>query len=257
MCGVTNAPDFYELLGVARTCSKEEVQTAFRSVSKRTHPDAGGNAGLFRMVTVAYATLSDPAKRSAYDSGLDAEEKRLRDLAAREAAVAARELLASEPVVAPSEAGSESPTMVPLQRRRAFLANLSAHWNGWVRCILAAGLGPLSWTALQYVGVAGLLHLEPSSVFLSEKLTWLLGPPPKLRVVLAVCCLAGWAAWRLRVYLAVRPWASPLRWAVAGVWFAFGYFLPYLPNPVALVSLCVAGVAAVSVGALWDRFVRN
>jgi len=257
MCSVTAAPDFYELLGLARTCSKEEVHLAFRSVSKRTHPDAGGNAGLFRMVTVAYATLSDPAKRSVYDSGLAAEDESLRALAAREAAVTARELLVSEPAVTHPVETFEPSTASPVPQRRVFLANLSAHWHGWVRCILAAALGPLFWVALQYVDVAGLVGLEPSSVFLYEKLSWLLGPPPRLRVVLVLCCLTGWAAWRLRVYLVVRPWVSSLRWAVAGVWFALGYFLPYLPDPVALVSLCAAGVVAVVLGALWSRFVRS
>lgn len=259
MCSVSNSPDFYELLGVTRTCSKEELQSAFRSVSKRTHPDAGGNAGLFRMVTEAYSVLSDPSQRRLYDAGLEAEDSRLQVLADREAAVAAREALVSSPAPLTPQSSDLPSVVVPEAppARTGLRSNVSAHWNGWVRCILAAALGPMCWVALQRLGVAGLLHQQPSSEFLQEKMAWLLGPPPRLRVVLGLCCLAGWGAWRLRVYLAVRPWASSLRWAAVGVWFAGGVYLPYLPHPVALISLGVSGVVAVLWGLLWARFVRN
>lgn len=64
---MANEPTYYELLGVDVSASLSEIQAAGRSLSKSAHPDAGGNAGLFRMVRVAHDTLTDPVQRAAYD----------------------------------------------------------------------------------------------------------------------------------------------------------------------------------------------
>jgi len=60
----------YEALGVARTASSEQIQEAYRNLAKQVHPDAGGNAALFRLVREAYETLIDPAARAVYDDTL-------------------------------------------------------------------------------------------------------------------------------------------------------------------------------------------
>lgn len=65
--------DFYELLGVPREASPAEIRSAYRSLAKVMHPDAGGTAGTFRLLREAYETLSDPRLRESYDSG-DAED---------------------------------------------------------------------------------------------------------------------------------------------------------------------------------------
>ncbi len=63
------APDLYELLGITRTATTDQIRYAFRDLSKRIHPDAGGNAMLFRLVCDAYEILSDPHRRATYDRG--------------------------------------------------------------------------------------------------------------------------------------------------------------------------------------------
>ena len=68
MAAVADEPDYYELLGVARTATTAEIKAAYRSISKTAHPDAGGNEGLFRLVSIAYKTLIDPPQRAAYDT---------------------------------------------------------------------------------------------------------------------------------------------------------------------------------------------
>lgn len=63
--------DHYEVLNVERTASAAEIKSAYRKLALQVHPDQGGNAALFRLVQEAWNTLSDPAKRAAYDRSLD------------------------------------------------------------------------------------------------------------------------------------------------------------------------------------------
>ncbi|HWD81087.1 MAG TPA: DnaJ domain-containing protein [Kribbella sp.] len=68
--------DHYEVLNVERTASPAEIKSAYRKLALQVHPDQGGNAALFRLVQEAWNTLSDPAKRAAYDRSLDGSSDR-------------------------------------------------------------------------------------------------------------------------------------------------------------------------------------
>jgi curved DNA-binding protein CbpA len=60
-------PDFYAVLGIDESASVKAINDAWRSASKRCHPDAGGTSGLFRLITLARDTLIEPDSRAAYD----------------------------------------------------------------------------------------------------------------------------------------------------------------------------------------------
>jgi curved DNA-binding protein len=63
--------DYYKILGVERSASKEEIKRAYRKLAMKTHPDRNpGNAKAeerFKEINEAYQVLSDPEKKSRYD----------------------------------------------------------------------------------------------------------------------------------------------------------------------------------------------
>ncbi len=62
--------DYYEVLGVSRDSSREEIKRAYRRLAKKYHPDLnkdGGSTDRFKEVAEAYEVLSDPQKRAQYD----------------------------------------------------------------------------------------------------------------------------------------------------------------------------------------------
>lgn len=60
--------DHYATLGVAKTATPEEIKRAYRKLASQHHPDRGGDTATFQKIQVAYDTLSDPDRRSAYDN---------------------------------------------------------------------------------------------------------------------------------------------------------------------------------------------
>jgi DnaJ-class molecular chaperone len=78
--------DYYELLGLPRTATTDEIRAAFRTVSKDLHPDRNPSEEAveqYRLVVEAFEILSNDEARQVYDDALQGRTRRgitLRDI---------------------------------------------------------------------------------------------------------------------------------------------------------------------------------
>lgn len=64
------AGDYYEILGVSRNASKDEIKSAYRKMARKYHPDVNQDPGAeerFKEISRAYEVLSDPETKARYD----------------------------------------------------------------------------------------------------------------------------------------------------------------------------------------------
>jgi molecular chaperone DnaJ len=70
---MANPRDFYEVLGVSRSASQDEIKKAYRELARKWHPDRNPEDSAaeekFKEIQQAYDALSDPEKRKQYDAG--------------------------------------------------------------------------------------------------------------------------------------------------------------------------------------------
>jgi curved DNA-binding protein CbpA len=106
--------DPYDILGVARDASEEQIKAAYRKRAKAAHPDSGGDTDAFSRLQKAYELLLDPVRRKVFDdTGYDVE---LTDAVDLQALVAIEKLI-TEMVLDEREPG----TFDPVAKMRAAL----------------------------------------------------------------------------------------------------------------------------------------
>ena len=72
--------DYYEVLGLSKGASEEEIKKAYRKMAKKYHPDINKEPGAeekFKEINEAYEVLSDPQKKATYDQFGDRKSTRL------------------------------------------------------------------------------------------------------------------------------------------------------------------------------------
>ena len=204
--------DYYELLEIKPGASQAEIKSAHRSLVKVLHPDAGGSQIMFRLVQEAYETLSDPARRVAYDQrrARDAPEQRRPrpttpewetwDEYREETANAEREERPPEP---PKPQGFPSGLKpVPLESIpwwRRVNPEAKVHWRpgfGWAQrwfftvaavwtALLVATVVPMLASGFSYVAVVVIVPLAYVAVTLAGKAT------PRFLAVITYIWAAG------------------------------------------------------------------
>ena len=60
--------DYYQILGVDRSATDEDIKRAYRRLASQHHPDKGGDKERFQEIQQAYSVLSDPSQRQLYDN---------------------------------------------------------------------------------------------------------------------------------------------------------------------------------------------
>lgn len=60
--------DYYDVLGVSKTASSEEIKDSYRQLCKTHHPDVGGDPEKMKDINEAYTVLSDNDMRAEYDT---------------------------------------------------------------------------------------------------------------------------------------------------------------------------------------------
>ena len=73
------APTLYEVLGVGRSASEDDIKKAYKALARKYHPDLNQNnpqaEAMFKSATRAYEVLNDRTKREQYDRALDDEDR--------------------------------------------------------------------------------------------------------------------------------------------------------------------------------------
>ena len=116
--------DPYEILGIGRDASEEQIKAAYRKKAKTAHPDSGGDVDAFGRLQKAYELLLDPVRRKVFDdTGYDVE---LTDAVDLQALVAIEKLI-TDMVLDEREPGTFDPVA---HMRACLLAEIrKAHFS--------------------------------------------------------------------------------------------------------------------------------
>jgi DnaJ-class molecular chaperone len=68
LAGAATTKSYYDILGVPKAASPQDIKKAFRTLALKHHPDKGGKEEEFKELTKAYETLSDPEQKEVYDT---------------------------------------------------------------------------------------------------------------------------------------------------------------------------------------------
>lgn len=212
-------PTMYETLGVDPTADTAEIRAAFRKLIRAYHPDVAGPseaaASMARRLTEALDTLSDPARRSAYDDLIEPDPE--------------PEVIPETPTWQPTRpAYTPPPARLPPRQRKLLL---NAAWTSAL--ISAAGLGIAIWFGLGATETV----FKPIVLLLGVAGIGVTAFGPRLR-------------WWMYLVSTLVGSLGPL--SLAGVWPASGLIDSGIPEWV-LWSLTAGSAAAILLRAVRSR----
>src|SRR3990172_9917075 len=59
--------DYYQILGIPKDASNQDIRKAYKELAKKHHPDKGGDQEKFKELSQAYEVLNDEEKKRIYD----------------------------------------------------------------------------------------------------------------------------------------------------------------------------------------------
>jgi hypothetical protein len=254
MAATNGQVDWYDILGVSTTAGQDEIKAAYRTLVKRTHPDSGGNAALFRLVEEAYATLSDPERRDAFDqkrtSSTPQDDTADRTSRTQETGTRSEDefwkLL--------NELGEQLARTAAVHHEPAPVADLPAVektsrtlWLLRAHAALFAVAAGVVWHLSRVMTLPRTLGGRSAATDLFERA---IGGSftPGVVVALAALC-GGMLLWRDNWMLAGRLPGSQARWALSGGMLAFGALCEAAKAPPAIAVVAASTIAGYAVGA--------
>lgn len=109
--------DYYRILGVASSATRDEIRAAYRRLVRTNHPDAGGDPAAFALIAEAWEVLSDDDRREIYDHDRKMRLRASRPYARVDSPPASADPATRPPAPAPADTISDAQRWMKNKRR--------------------------------------------------------------------------------------------------------------------------------------------
>ena len=261
---MADEPTLYEILGLQKDATSDEVRLAYRAATKTAHPDTGGSPGLFLMVLHAYEILSDANQRALYDSGVKVRDSKQQEIDELKEKLRTQHTKASQPdaqqvLPAGEELAPPTQQLVPEEPRQRLTVRrkVRVHWDHWFAHCLAIASGPWVWAVTGAVFPESWDTSSAVSPALSSFLRFLFPKDLAPAIALVLCVVFFFCSYTYNAPKHIRMLVPIMRWSLLGAYWSLAAIFFALSSPLVYVLCGVCIVATTSYGFIWRRFVRH